>query len=416
MVYVIAKNGKPLIPTKRFGKVRHLLKDGKAKCIRKNPFTIKLLYDSTEYTQELTLGVDTGSGTLGTAVSDKEGNIIYRSKVRVRNDITEKMKQRAIYRRDRRNRKTRYRQPRFLNRGNSTELNRLSPTVKSKIRSHEREIEFIYSILPITKLVLETGKFDMHLMKNSNMNRHWGYQKGINYGYRNTCEYVLERDNHKCQICKGKSNDSKLEVHHIVFQREHGADTEDNLVTLCHHCHTQLHKDYEYSKDVPYFKGKRKSNLKFASQMNVIRSQLLKMYPNAIETYGFVTKANRLNSNLAKDHDYDACIIASAGNVLEIKSKCFEKKCVADGDFQQTKGVRSEQRIPTCKIQGFRKFDLIRYLGKEYFIKGRMSSGYAILMDIDGNQIKFTDVPKGMKTPKLENCKRVQARKEVLVA
>jgi hypothetical protein len=416
MVYVIAKNGKPLMPTKRFGKVRHLLKDGKAKCIHRDPFTIKLLYDSTEYTQDLTLGVDTGSGTLGAAVSDEEGNIVYRSKVRVRNDITEKMKQRAKYRKNRRNRKTRYRQPRFLNRGNSIKLNRLSPTIKSKIRSHQREIEFVYSILPITKLVLETGKFDMALMKNPTINRHWGYQKGINYGYINTHEYVLERDKYTCQICKGKSGDSKLEVHHIVFKREHGADTEDNLITLCKHCHDKLHKDYQYSKDVPYFKGKIKSNLKFASQMNVIRSQLLKIYPNAIETYGYITKANRLNTNLSKDHDYDACIIASAGNILEIKSKCYEKKCVADGDYQQTKGIRSEQKISTGKIQGLRKFDKVKYLGKEYFIKGRMRSGYVILMDINGNKIDFKDAPRGMKTAKIINCRRMQARKEVLIA
>ncbi|HBF78304.1 MAG TPA: HNH endonuclease, partial [Clostridiaceae bacterium] len=46
------------------------------------------------------------------------------------------------------------------------------------------------------------------------------------------------------------------------------------------------------------------------------------------------------------------------------------KKCIADGDFQQTKGIRSEQRIITDKIQGFRKFDKVKYQGKEYFIKG----------------------------------------------
>ena len=59
MVYVIGQDGQPLMPTNRHGKVKHLLKDGQAKVIRKCPFTIKLLYDSTTYVQELTLGVDT---------------------------------------------------------------------------------------------------------------------------------------------------------------------------------------------------------------------------------------------------------------------------------------------------------------------------------------------------------------------
>ena len=80
-------------------------------------------------------------------------------------------------------------------------------------------------------------------------------------------------------------------------------------------------------------------------------------------------------------------------------------------DYQKTKGVRSEQKIPTDKIMGFRKFDKVKYLGKKYFIKGRMSSGYCILMDIEGNKISFENAPKGMKTVKLINCKKIQARK-----
>ena len=72
MVYILNVNGQPLMPTNRHGKVKHLLKQGKAKVIKRCPFTIKLLYDSTTYVQELTLGVDTGSGTIGTAVSNNK--------------------------------------------------------------------------------------------------------------------------------------------------------------------------------------------------------------------------------------------------------------------------------------------------------------------------------------------------------
>ena len=206
------------MPTNKYGKVKHLLKDGKAKVVRKEPFTIKLLYDSTLYTQYLTLGVDTGSGTFATSVTNKDNEVIYMSEVQVRNDITDKMKRRSKYRRNRRNRKTRYRKVRFLNRKNSKKLDRHSPTMKSKLQSHIKEIEFIKSILPISLLVLETATFDTHLMKNPTMNRHWGYQKGPNYGFENTKAMVLNRDNYKCQFCKGKHKDSKLEVHHIVFR------------------------------------------------------------------------------------------------------------------------------------------------------------------------------------------------------
>jgi hypothetical protein len=180
MVYVISQDEKPLMPCSN-AIARLLLKQGKAKVRKREPFTIKLTYETTNYTQDLTLGVDTGSGTIGTAVSKDNGDIVYMSEVIVRNDITSKMTQRAKYRRNRRNRKTRYRKARWLNRANSIKSDRFSPTMRSKLHSHTKEIEYIKSILPITKIVLETGQFDMHLMKNpslANPNvRHWGYQK-----------------------------------------------------------------------------------------------------------------------------------------------------------------------------------------------------------------------------------------------
>lgn len=415
MVYVLNKDGQPLMPTDRHGKVKHLLKSGKAKVVKKCPFTIKLLYESTNHTQNLTLGVDTGSGTIGAAVSKNNGDIIYMSEIIVRNDITDKMKQRTKYRRSRRTRKTRYRKPRWLNRKNSIKSDRFNPTMISKFHSHVKEIEYIKSILPITTMVFETGQFDMHLMKNPSLAnpevRHWGYQKGTNYGFENTKAMVLNRDNYTCQCCKGKHKDSKLEVHHIIFRSQGGSDEQSNLITLCHTCHKNLHSGKVNLK----LKGKMKGNLKYATQMNSIRKQLLKLYPDAIETFGYVTKANRLVLGIEKEHYYDACTIATQGNTFTVKSNLYKKKCVSDGDFQKTKGIRSEQPIITDKICGFRKFDKVKYFGREYFIKGRMSTGYAILMDIEGKKIDFSAMPKGLKTPKLSNCKRITARSTQMI-
>ena len=414
MVYVISKNNQPLMPCTEVI-ARLLLKEGKAKVKSREPFTIKLNYETTSYTQKLTLGVDTGSGTFGTAVSKDNGDIIYMSEVTVRNDITDKMDGRKKYRRNRRNRKTRYRKARFSNRRNSKRENRLSPTMQSKLDSHVKEIEYIKSILPITTLVFETGQFDMHLMKNPSLAnekvRHWGYQKGPNYQFENTKAMVLNRDDYTCKYCKGRHKDSKLEVHHIVFKSNNGSDEESNLITLCHTCHKNLHDGIIN----PNLSGKVKGQLNYASQMNVIRSQLLKLYPNTIETHGYVTKANRINLGIDKEHYIDACTIATGGKRFSIKSRLFKKKCVADGDFQKTKGVRSEQPITTSKICGFRKFDKVKYFGKIYFIKGRMSSGYAILMDITGKKQDFSMLPSGFKTPKFENLKRLGARSSWMV-
>ena len=415
MVYVLDKNGHPLMPTNRHGKVKHLLRDGKAKVVKRCPFTIKLLYDSTTHTQTLTLGVDTGSGTIGTAVSKDNGDIIYMSEVVVRNDITGKMTQRAKYRRNRRNRKTRYRKARWLNRRNSIRSGRFSPTMVSKLHSHVKEIEYIRSILPVTDMAFETGQFDMHLMKNPNLAnpkiRHWGYQKGTNYGFENTKAMVLNRDNYTCQCCKGKRKDNKLEVHHIVFRSKGGSDEESNLITLCHTCHKALHD----GRIKPKLEGKVKGTLKYATQMNSIRKQLFRIYPDAVETFGYITKANRIHLGIDKEHYYDACTIVAQGKPFTVKTHLYKKKCISEGDFQKTKGIRSEQPIVTEKIRGFRKFDKVRYFGKEYFIKGRMSTGYAVLMDIDGKKADFSAMPKGFKTPKMVNLRRLEARSSWMI-
>ena len=313
LVYVLNIDGQPLMPTNRHGKVKHLLKTGKAKVIKRCPFTIKLLYETNNYTQDLILGVDTGSGTFATTVSRNNGDIVYLSEVILRNDITDKMTRRKMYRQNRRSRKTRYRKARWLNRKNSKRKDRFSPTMVSKHHSHEREIEYIKSILPITKLIIEVGQFDTHLMKNPSLAnpkiKHWGYQKGINYGFENTKAMVLNRDNYTCQYCKGKHKDSKLEVHHILYRSNGGSNEESNLITLCHTCHQDVHKGIIDLK----LKGKIKGTLKYATQMNSIRVQLLKKYPEAIETFGYITKANRLALSINKEHYYDACVIATGG-------------------------------------------------------------------------------------------------------
>ena len=217
---------------------------------------------------------------------------------------------------------------------------------------------------------------------------------------------ILNRDGYTCQYCKGKHKDNKLEVHHIVFRSQGGSDEESNLITLCHTCHSNLHSGKIKLK----LCGKAKGALKYATQMNSIRKQLFRIYPDAIETFGYVTKANRLQLGIDKTHHYDACVIATQGKPFAIKSNLYKKRCVSKGDFQQTKGIRSEQPITTDKICGFRKFDKVRYFGKDYFIKGRMSTGYVFLMDIDGKKADFSTMPKGYKTPKIVNLQRLGAR------
>ena len=414
LVYVLKQNGQPFMPTSRFGKVRRLLKEGKARVVRREPFTIRLLYEpETDVVQECYCGVDTGSKHIGVAVvcNDK---VIYQSQIELRNDIKKKMDRRRAFRRNRRYRKTRYRKQRFLNRRNSIKKDGLPPSVKHKVQAHIDEIEFCKKILPILdeNIILEVSQFDTHLMKNpSLMNekvRHWGYQKGFNYGYSSRRSAILHRDNYTCQCC-GKKN-CRLEVHHIKFRRDGGTDDEENLITLCADCHKGVHAGI-----VVLSKKPKKMNLKHAAHMSIIRSQLLKIYPQAIETFGFITSENRNHLWLEKSHYIDACVIASGGLEFKLSDVVYYKRRVSKGDYQLCKGIRGEIKIPVGKIYGFRKFDKVRYLGQEYFIKGRASKGwFAILMDIFNNQIDFSYMPKGSKTPRLPNMRRLQARSSIL--
>ena len=311
-VYVLDKNGQPLMPTSRFGKVRRLLRDKKAKVVRSCPFTIRLLYEpATKIVQEVVLGVDTGSKHVGVACVGND-KVLYQAQVELRDDIKRKMDSRRMYRKSRRNRKTRYRKCRFLNRRNSIRKDRYCPTIVSKYYGHEREIEFCKKILPIKYMVLETGKFDVQLMEKPWLQEHkWAYQKGVNYGYANAREHALVRDKYTCQCC-GKKN-CRVEAHHIVFKSKNGSNDLENYITLCEKCHKAVHLGEIDLR----LKGKRRGTLRYATQMSIIRSMLLKKYPDAIETFGFVTKANRENLGLKKDHYLDACVIASGG--LEFK-------------------------------------------------------------------------------------------------
>lgn len=152
------------MPTIRHGKVRHLLKGGRAKVIRRCPFTIQLLYESSTFTEELTLGVDAGSKHIGLSVSSEQKEY-YSAQVELRTDIVDNLSTRREFRRARRNRKTRYRRPRFQNRTAAKKEGWLAPSIRQKCESHLTVIEKSTKFLPITKIVIEAAAFDLQKLK-----------------------------------------------------------------------------------------------------------------------------------------------------------------------------------------------------------------------------------------------------------
>ena len=414
LVYVLSMDGDPLDPTHP-AKARILLKNKKAKVVRRLPFTIKLTYEiKNPKTQKYTLGVDTGFFKLGTAVINEKDEVVYLSEVTLRNDIKKIMKDRNQIRKARRNRNTRYRKPRWLNRKNSIRKDRYPPTMISKFNSHMKEIKFIKSILPISTINLELAKFDNHALSNPLVKYNkWMYQKGLKFGFANTKAFVLNRDKYTCQYCKTKQG--TLEVHHIIFRSNGGSDEPDNLITLCRHCHRELHA----GKINLSIKGlKRKNAQAAATQMNVLRSMIIKKFKSKFtETYGFITKEVRQYLNLPKEHYFDGVAICYCDKInknnIFFKTNLVQlKRCVSKGDYRRQEFRNGKMvNLPRTKIQGFKKYDAVKYFSKRYFIKGRISSGFAILADINLNKIDFSFLGRGRKTPKLQNLKRISSRK-----
>lgn len=406
LVYVVDKNGQPLMPTHNGAKVRVLLKHKRAKVVSKCPFTIKLLYESTNFTQPLTLGIDTGSKYVGGAIiNDVTAEILYESQLELRDDIKSKIDKRRQFRRVRRN-KLRYRPSRFDNRKASKRKNRYTPTLISKFQGHTREIEFIKSILPVNDIVLEIGEFDTHLLQDPTLAYHkWDYAKGELYQQENFKQAAKARDGYKCQCC-GKKN-CRLEVHHLLPRSRGGSDKLANLITLCSDCHSLAHSSEEQLLAFQKKFGKKaKGTLNYATQMNILRSMLQKEYPDAELTYWFITKEIRRVFGLDKSHTIDACCIASRGVLfINENSNKYKKKCVPKGNYART-GVKGGRFVflPSGKISGFKRYNKVLYNNKEYFVTGRMSNGYITLTDIDGNK------------PQVESVKRSTGEKYLSLA
>jgi len=281
LVYVKNCKDEPLMPCSPCI-ARRLLKSGKAKVTSRTPFTIKLLFGSSSYKQEVVAGMDTGSKFIGCAVKGN-GEIVYQSEIQMRFDVSRKMKQRLMYRRTRRGRKTRYRKMRWQNRASLRRKGRLAPSIRSKIDSHLREKKFVESILPVTKWIVETAKFDIHKITDTNV-KGKKYQEGNRKGFYNLKAYVIHRDGYICQHCKGESKDEKLIVHHII-SRLIETNTPDNLIALCVTCHDDFHA----GKIKLNVKGKR-SRTKHATEIGIVKSQLKKQWIGFEETFGYETK------------------------------------------------------------------------------------------------------------------------------
>ncbi len=302
------------MPTNRHGKVRILLKEKKAKVVQNNPFTIQLLYESKEYTQPISLGIDSGYTYIGYSAIT-EGTELISGEVELLSGQSERLKKKAMYRKQRRQR-LRYRKPRFDNR--AIPKGWLAPSIQHKLDSHIRFIEKLKKILPITNITIEVASFDTHKLKNPSVSGE-DYQNGEQKDFFNLREYIFHRDNHTCQVCGAK--DKPLEVHHIGFWKGDRSNRPANLLAACITCHVPANH-LEGAK----LWGLKPSNKGFkeATFMTMVRWRLVNLL-NCNHSYGYVTKSKRIELGLDKSHANDAFVIAGGENQVRSEKTNFKQ-------------------------------------------------------------------------------------------
>lgn len=361
-------------------KARKLLKQGKAKVIKREPFTIQLIFECENQVQEVTLGVDAGSKAIGLSVTTDKDEL-FSAEVELRNDIVDLLSTRRQNRRTRRNR-LRYRKPRFLNRVGSKNKGWLAPSIENKINTHLKVISKIYEILPISKTIVEVASFNIQKIKNPDIQGK-EYQQGEQLDFWNVREYVLFRDGHKCQGKKNCKN-KILNVHHIE-SRKIGGDSPNNLITLCENCHEDYH-DGRLKLNL-----KRGQSFRDATFMGIMRwsfyNRLKEIYPNVQMTYGYITKNTRIVNGLPKEHRIDALCISGNLSVKQSKYWYYIKQIRKHNrqihKANILKGGKKKLNQAPYEVKGFRLFDKVKYKGQECFIFGRRSSGYFDLRKLD---------------------------------
>ena len=387
-VFVLNMRGQPLMPCSP-PKARKLLRAGKAVPVRRTPFVIQLTVPTGETKQPITLGVDAGYKHVGLSATTAKEELLA-SEVELRQDVTGLLSDRLALRRARRNRKTRCRAPRFDNRVRSKHKGWLAPSVENRIQAHISRIEAVCRVLPITKIVIETASFDIQKIKNPEVEG-TDYQQGDQLGFWNVREYVLFRDGHVCQACKGRSKDLILNVHHIE-SRKTGGDAPGNLITLCEACHKAYH-----AGKLKQFSPRRGASFRAETFMGIMRwtvlNRLRERHPElpVTNTYGYLTKHKRIVAGLPKTHCADAFCIAGVLDAKRRGEYLFQKQ-TRRHNRQIHKltilkgGVRKRHQAPYL-VHGFRLFDKVLCKGEVGFIFGRRSSGAFDVRRLDGTKI-----------------------------
>ena len=310
MVAVVGSSGKPLDPTTEY-RARKLLKAGKAVIYRYRPiFTIRLTEREDGATHPMEYKTDTGSVHVGISICSEYHEVVNEQRDLIE-DEPERIRDRAVYRRTRRNRLW-HRRPGFDR--DTKEDGWLAPSIRHKAEAMVRLALSYGEVLPITGYIFETGKFDTQELKaieeGKPLPEGADYQKGERYRTATLRNAVFTRDGYTCQCCgRGVKEKAILHVHHVGFWKHDRTDRLSNLLAVCEKCHTP--KNHKPGGLLYGLKPKTRT-LRDAAFMNSVRWRIVEMMracvgtEKVIPTNGAATRLAREALRVKKTHSNDA--------------------------------------------------------------------------------------------------------------
>jgi 5-methylcytosine-specific restriction endonuclease McrA len=382
-VFVLSKEGKPLMPTTP-RRARVWLEAKHARVVRRDPFTIRLRFVTKAHMQPAKVGVDTGSKDVGIAAI-ANGEVVFQAEVHLRDDITEKMTQRRKFRRNRRARKTRYRQARYDNRCRPAGW--LPPSLHSKAEATVKAVRFIASFLPVGQVTVEVGSFDTQKMQNPDI-AGIEYQQGELEGYL-LREYILEKFQRTCVYCGAQG--VPLEIDHLLPKARGGSNRASNLTLACRPCNQRKGQQTAAEFGFPEVQAQARVALKDAAHVSSLKNSVihdLQAIFGASQvsiTYGYETKYKRVQVlDLPKSHTNDAVAIAcEIGEVVKPFEIVHQIRCLGRGQYQRFNGLHSEHKCwAPHKVRGFKLYELVKAKGQVGYIAGRREKGAFVVKDV----------------------------------
>ena len=366
-VFVLDANRKPLTPCKP-SLARKLLRVGKAKVFRLYPFTLLLKKEVTEDPQPVTLKIDPGSKVTGLAIL-LDSSLIWVAELTHRPQaIKTSLESRRSLRRGRRNRHTRYRQARFLNR--TKPKGWLAQGLRHRVETTLTWVNKLSKLAPVKTIFQELVRFDLQKIENPEISG-VEYQQGVLAGYE-VREYLLNKWERRCAYCSAEN--VPLQVEHIHPKASGGTNRISNLCLACEPCNTK-----KGTQDIKIFLAKKpdvlkkilaqaKRPLKDATAVNSSRWALfdrLKETGKVIITgSGGLTKFNRIRLELPKTHFFDAACVGDTPNISVLGNQPLNIKATGHGSRQMCRTDKfgfPSRYVPRFKfVKGFQTGDIIK--------------------------------------------------------